>query len=216
MELEGLCSEIIEVGRAMIRKGLAIGTSGNISARCPDGKAFLITPSGMDYDVLVPEDITLVDMETGEYTGNRKPSIELHLHWNSYKARPDVGGVVHTHSPIASSLAAARRPLPVILDVCAFSFRGRVEVADYGMSGSPQLAENAVRALGTRNAVLMANHGALCVGKDLSAAFSRAELLEKVCLAYVYSVALGGPVELDSDVVSALQGGIGKTYGQTY
>ena len=99
---------------------------------------------------------------------------------------------MHVHSPIASALAAARKPLPVILDVCAFNFRGQVEVAEYGMSGSVELAENVVKALGQRNAVLMANHGSLAVGKNVDVALDRCELLEKASHAYLLSQLVRG------------------------
>lgn len=198
----------------MIDKGLTIGTGGNVSARCPEGRSFLITPSGIPYHCLNADDIVEVDLETGETEGKRKPSIELHLHWKAFVARPDVGAVVHVHSPIASALAAARKPLPVILDVCALSLRGQVEVAEYGMSGSPELAQNTVQALGKNNAVLMANHGSLCVGTDLKSALERCELLEKVSMTYVYSVAIGGPVVLPAETVTNLQSGIARSYGQ--
>lgn len=214
MDHEELRAEIIRTGQAMIEKGLTIGTGGNVSARCPDENAFLITPSGIPYHCLNMEDMVKVDLETGHTEGMRKPSIELHLHWKAFLARPDVGAVVHVHSPIASALAAARKPLPVILDVCAFSLRGQVEVAEYGMSGSPELAENTVRALGQNNAVFMANHGSLCVGTDLQSTLGRCELLEKVCLTYVYAAAIGGAVALPSETVANLRSGIGRSYGQ--
>lgn len=214
MVFEQLRLDVIRIGIEMLEKGLTIGTGGNISARCPDGENFLITPSGMPYNLLKPEDIVMVNLATGATEGIRKPSIELHLHWKTLVTRPDVGGVVHVHSPIASALAAAHRPLPVILDVCAFNFKGQVEVADYGMSGSEQLADNVVRALGQRNAVLMSNHGSLAVGKDVKVALDRCELLEKASYAYLLSQSVGGAVALSDDTVAALLGGIGKTYGQ--
>lgn len=214
MLYEDLRLNIIKIGIELLEKGLTIGTGGNVSARCGDGEHFLITPSGMPYGVLKPEDIVMVNLHTGAMEGSRKPSIELHLHWKTLLARPDVGGIVHAHSPIASALAAARRPLPVILDVCAFNFRGQVEVADYGMSGSEQLADNVVKALGPRNAVLMANHGSLAVGKDVNVALDRCELLEKASYAYLLSQSVGGAVALTQDTIDGLLGGIGKTYGQ--
>ena len=104
--------------------------------------------------------------------------------------------------------------MPVILDVCAFNFRGQVEVAEYGMSGSEQLAENVVKALGPRNAVLMANHGSLAVGKNVSVALDRCELLEKASYAYLLSQSVGGATALSEQTIAGLLGGIGKTYGQ--
>lgn len=214
MEYEELRIMVIETGKAMIDKGLTIGTGGNVSARCPDGRHFLVTPSGIPYHELKVEDIVKVDVQTGERFGERKPSIEIHLHWGVLLARSDVGAVIHMHSPIASALSAVRKPLPVILDVCALAFGGQIEVAEYGMSGSEQLAANTVRALGKKNAVLMANHGSLCVGKDLYSAFSKCELLERVCLSYVCAAALGGGVPLSAETIASLQEETSKKYGQ--
>lgn len=214
LEYEDLRVKVIETGKAMIDRGLTIGTGGNVSTRCPDGESFLITLSGIPYHELVTADIVKVDLQTGSVFGERRPSIEIHLHWNAFLKRPDVGAVVHVHSPIASALAAARKPLPVILDVCALSLRGQVEVAEYGMSGSKELADNTISALGQNNAVLMANHGSLCVGKDLATALDRCELLERVCLTYIYSTVLGGAVPLPAETIVSLQASVGKNYGQ--
>lgn len=214
LEYEDLRARIIETGKGMIERGLTTGTGGNVSARCPDGSNFLITPSGIPYHELRTEDIVKVDLETGKVLGERRPSIEIHLHRGVLLGRPDVNAVVHVHSPIASALAAARKPLPVILDVCALSLRGQVEVAKYGMSGSKELADHTVSALGQNSAVLMANHGSLCVGKDLTAALDRCELLERTCLTYIYATILGGAVCLSAETVADLQASAGRKYGQ--
>ena len=135
-------------------------------------------------------------------------------HGEIYKARPDVGAVVHVHSFMAISLAVARKPLPAITDLCAFSLGGQVEVADYAMSGSAELAENAVRALGKKNAVLMANHGSLCVAGSPSIAIDRCELLEKLCACYINATILGGAHVIPEETIQALKDRLGSTYGQ--
>jgi len=168
----------------------------------------------MDYDAVTPDDIVKVSVATGETTGKRVPSIETGLHRGIYLARPDAGAVVHVHSPLAAGLAVARKPLPVIADMCALAFGGQVEVAEYGTSGSPELAANVVRALGSRNAVLMANHGSLGVGNNLDQALFICDLLEKMCLTYYCATLAGGAVPITSEAISALQSGVGRTYGQ--
>lgn len=206
--------QVIETGKSMIDRGLTLGTGGNVSARCPGERKFLITPSGMPYHTLTPEDIVKVDLDTWETEGQRKPSIEYHLHGKTYNAREDALAVVHVHSFNAMALAVARKPLPVITDVCALSMRGQVEVAEYGMSGSPELADSVVKALGSRNAVLMSNHGSLCVGKNLTQALDRCEVLEKLCMTFIYATILGGATSLPQETIVCLQEGLGKTYGQ--
>lgn len=214
MDTTELRIKVIETGKAMIDRNLTLGTGGNVSARIPGTDKFLITPSGMPYHSLTIEDIVEVELGTWKTEGKRKPSIEMHLHGKTFMARPDAGAVVHVHSFNAMALAVARKPLPVITDVCALGMRGQVEVAEYGMSGSPELAENVVKALGYRNAVLMSNHGSLCVGKDLSQAIDRCEMLEKLCLTYIYATMLGGATTLPEETIRCLQENLGKTYGQ--
>ena len=214
MNDQALRQKVIQTSRFMLSMGLTIGTSGNVSARCEDGESFLITPSGMDYDAVTPDDIVKVSVATGETTGKRVPSIETGLHRGIYLARPDLQAVVHVHSPLAAGLAVARKPLPVIADMCALAFGGQVEVAEYGTSGSPELAANVVRALGSRNAVLMANHGSLGVGNNLDQALFVCDLLEKMCLTYYCATLAGGAVPIDDEAISVLKRGVGRTYGQ--
>ena len=214
MSEEALREKVISTSRLMLSRGLTIGTSGNVSVRCEDGANFLITPSGMDYDTVTPDDIVKVSAATGERSGKRVPSIETGLHRGIYLARPDVGAVVHVHSPLAAGLAVARQPLPVIADMCALGFGGQVVVAEYGTSGGPELAANVVKALGGRNAVLMANHGSLGVGKDLDQALFVCDLLEKMCLTYYCAILAGGAVPITDEAIDSLKRGVGKTYGQ--
>ncbi|HBK59810.1 MAG TPA: class II aldolase [Firmicutes bacterium] len=214
MKDQALREETIEISRLTLSRGLTIGTSGNVSARCEDGMGFLITPSGMDYNAIVPDDIVEVDIDTGGGTGRRVPSIETGLHRKIYMARPDVKAIVHVHSPLASGLAVARKPLPVIADMCALAFGGQVEAAEYGTSGSPELADNVVRALGSRNAVLMANHGSMGVGNDLDQALFICDLLEKMCLTYYFATIAGGAVAITDEAINTLRSGVGRTYGQ--
>ena len=214
MNDQALREKVIQTSRLMLSMGLTNGTSGNVSARCEDGTSFLITPSGMDYDAVTPDDIVKVSVATGETTGRRVPSIETGLHRGIHLFCPDAGAIVHVHSPLAAGLAVARKPLPVIADMCALAFGGQVEVAEYGTSGSPELAANVVRALGNRNAVFMANHGSLGVGKDLDQALFVCDLLEKMCLTYYCAILAGGAVPITDEAIEKLKRGIGKTYGQ--
>jgi L-fuculose-phosphate aldolase len=98
--------------------------------------------------------------------------------------------------------------------MCALGFGGQVEVAEYGTSGGPELAANVVKALGGRNAVLMANHGSLGVGKDLDQALFVCDLLEKMCLTYYCAILAGGAVPITDEAIDSLKRGVGKTYGQ--
>lgn len=211
---EQLCERIIQTGIRMIDMGLTIGTGGNVSCRTEDGRGMLITPSGIPYAALTIDQMVELDLMTLSTGSKLKPSVESMLHREIYLARPDVKAVVHVHSPMAIALGVARMPLPVITDICAFSFGGAVEVADYAMSGSDELAANVVKALGSRNAAIMSNHGSVCVADTPEKALERCELLEKMCSCYIHASQIGKPTSLTGEQMKALISTLGKTYGQ--
>lgn len=211
---EQLSRSIIQTGIRMMEMGLTIGTGGNVSCRTEDGSGMLITPSGIPYAELTPDKIVDLDLVTLSTSSRLKPSVESMLHRAIYLARPDVKSVVHVHSPMAIALGVARMPLPVITDICAFSFGGTVEVADYAMSGSDLLAGNVVRALGKRNAAIMSNHGSVCVADAPEKALERCELLEKMCSCYIHASQIGKPTSLTDKQMAELITSLGKTYGQ--
>jgi L-fuculose-phosphate aldolase len=133
------------------------------------------------------------------------PSSESLAHMAVYRARPDVGAVIHTHSVYASSFAVAGQPIPCVLDEQVVLLGGAVTVAEYAASASQQLADNAVAALGDRAAVLLSHHGVLGVGSDLDEAVGVVELVERVAQVRLLSIQLGGAHELHAAVVGAEQ-----------
>ena len=173
--------------------------------RIPDMDAIAITPSGRDYMTLVPNDIAIVDMNGKWVGGNYKPSSELPLHLAVYRARQDVGALIHTHSIYASACAAARRSIPAIIEDVAMMNGGDIEVAEYAANGSTQLADNTVRALGEHQSVLLANHGMLGCGSNLKEAMTMCELVEKTARIFIAAQSLGGAVELDRDDVARMR-----------
>jgi L-fuculose-phosphate aldolase len=205
---------VVEAGKALVTHGLTRGSFGNISARIPGTSVFLITPSGMDYFSLKPDDIVLVDGETYQVTGCRRPSIEIHLHGEIYRARGDVDAVVHTHSPYASAMAAARKPIPPVLDEVGMLIGGEVQVAEHETPGTIELARNCVRALGSLQGVLIANHGSIGVGADLKSAFAVAESMEGAAMALLLASLVGGAVPLTAEEVRREQERIAGNYGQ--
>lgn len=212
--MEELRNAIIETGKAMVANQLTRGAMGNISARIPGTSKYYITPSGMDYFSLQPEDIVLVDYETDEVVGKRRPSIEIHLHGEIYRVRPDVNGVVHTHSPYASAMAAARKPIPPVLDLVGLLIGGQVEVAGHAVPGTLELAHNCVRALGSRGGVLVANHGAIGVGPDLKTAFGAADIIESAAMAVFFASLVGGAVPLSEERIKEEREYVSAHYGQ--
>ena len=185
---------VLKAALQMVEKGLVVGTAGNISMRISGsgrGGLVAITPSGCHYDLLKPKDMVIVDFNGERVQGKRKPSVETMLHIEIYKARQQVNAVVHAHPVFSSVIAVARQSIPPILDDQVVCLGGEISVADYAPSGSQEMVRNVVLALGSRNAVLMANHGALSVGKDIREAITNCEVLEKTAKVYVHALAIG-------------------------
>ena len=204
-EVNKLKMEIVEAGKRMLHKGLVIGASGNISIRISGEDKIVITPSQIKYDKIGVNDIVVVDFKKNVLEGDRSPSVETGMHIGVYETRPDVGAIVHTHSVYASAIASLGKTIPPFLDDIVLMLGGEIEVAEYGMPGSKELAENAVRALGKKNAVLLANHGPLSCGKNLEGAFVNAELVERVAKIFILSSLLGKPKNLPQEVVQLEQ-----------
>lgn len=196
-----LREDIIRWSRRMEAADFVIGTSGNVSARVPGEERFLITPSSVPYADITPEDVVLMNFEGDMLSEGRSPSIESMVHLRVYQERSEVNAVFHTHSVYASAMAALQIPIPAFLDELIPHVGGPVAVAAYGQSGSGELAENAVRALGDRAAALLANHGSLCVGVSLEKAFHVVALVERTARIYLIARSLGTPVELPEDAV---------------
>jgi len=189
--LELIRQEIIQGGLKLVKEGLVARTWGNISIRV-DETYMLITPSGRNYEDLSPEDIVLVNYHTSKHEGKIKPSSEKELHCEIYRTRKKIHAVIHTHQMNASTVAAAQREVPPILDDMAQIIGPSVRVAEYALPSTKKITKKTVSALKGRNAALMANHGAVCVGRDLVEAFVVCQVLEKACKAFIEAEFLGG------------------------
>ncbi len=189
--IEKIRQQILEGGKRLLKEGLVARTWGNISIRVDD-TYMLITPSGRPYEELTPEDIVLVNYHTSKYEGPVKPSSEKELHCEIYRTRKEVHSVIHTHQMNASTVAAAHREVPPILDDMAQLIGPSVRVAEYALPSTKKITKKTVKALKGRNAALMANHGAVCVGRDLEEAFVVCQVLEKACKAFIEAEFLGG------------------------
>ena len=190
-KIEHMRRMVIEGGLRLVREGLVARTWGNISLRV-DSEHMLITPSGLAYQELEPEDIVLVNYHNSSHEGPVKPSSEKELHCEIYRTRKNIHAVIHTHQMNASTVAAARREVPPILDDMAQIIGPSVRVAEYALPSTRKMARKTVKALRGRMAALMANHGAVCVGRDLDEAFVVCQVLEKACKAYIEAEFLGG------------------------
>jgi L-fuculose-phosphate aldolase len=193
--------EVVRVARALRERGLAIGTSGNVGARLADGR-IAITPATMDYDDMTADDVVIVEADGSPSEGDRQPSSELRIHVEIFGARPDVGGIVHSHSPFATAYAVARREVPAVHYILALLVgpgRDTVRVAPYATFGTEDLARNAVTTLGSDQAVLLANHGAIAVAGSLASALRRSERIEELAMLAWRAEQIGGATLLDAD-----------------
>ena len=212
MSEQTLREEVVAVAQAIDKAGFCPSKSGNVSARCGDG--FLITPSGLPYARTEPEDLIYLALDGTVLSGSRKPSSEWPFHVAIYRARPDAQAIVHTHSPRATALSCARRGIPAFHYMIALCGGADVRCAEYATFGSPELAQNAVRALEGRKAVLLANHGVIALGATLAGAHTIVAEVENLAGEYLDLLASGlEPVILDEAEmvrVSAKFAGYGK------
>lgn len=187
---------IIEYGKKMLGAGLTRGTGGNLSIYDRNLGLMAITPSGIPYEEIEPEDVMIMKLDGTVVEGNKTPSSEHAMHEIVYQTREDVGAMLHVHSTFAVTLACLNEDLPAVDYMVAYS-RGRsVKCAPYASFGKPDLANNAMKTMGTQNAVLLANHGMNVVGPDLPKAFAIAEQLEFCAELYVRARTIGNPVIL--------------------
>lgn len=191
---------LIDTAQKMAARGLAAGTSGNVSLRTDDG--IFITPSATPYENLTPEMIPLLRVD-GSYEGKFRPSSEWRFHLDIYLARPEVGAVVHHHAPYTTGLAMARREIPACHYMIARFGGAPLRLAAYALFGTAELSANVLAALEGRTACLMENHGGIAVGRDASAALAAATELEVLAQQYTLSLAAGGPALLSDDEVAA-------------
>lgn len=190
-----LREELIRLARAIGTNGLGVGKAGNLSARA--GEGFLVTPTGMHYERLVPEDIVMLDSSGASVAAKRKPSSEWRFHRDIYARRQEVAAIVHVHSPYATALACVRRPLPAFHYMVAAAGGNNVRCAEYATFGTQALSDNVLAALEDRRACLLANHGLITVGTGPGAAFELAILVEDLCRQYLLACSFGEPVILD-------------------
>lgn len=190
-DINSIKEMVVSSGKRLLSEGLVSGTWGNVSIRIDD-QLMAITPSGREYETLQPEDIVIVNYLTGKYEGSIKPSSERELHCEIYRKRNNINAVIHTHQSNASTVAAARREVPPILDDMAQIIGPSVRVAAYALPSTKSIVRKTVKALSGRMAALMANHGAVCIGRDINEAFIVCQVLEKACKAFIEAEFLGG------------------------
>ncbi|MGE0004512.1 MAG: class II aldolase/adducin family protein [Parvibaculaceae bacterium] len=205
-----LKKKIIQVCRRMNEMGINQGTSGNVSARTGDG--FLITASGIPYDVMDAGHIVEMDLDGGYY-GDYLPSTEWRMHMDIFKARPEAGAIVHTHSIYATALATLRKDIPPFHYMIGVTGGPTLRVSDYAEFGTQALSDTMLAALKGRTACLLANHGQIAFGPDLDKALWLAGEIETLCRQY-WAASLAGKPAILSDAQMKTVLARFKTYGK--
>lgn len=204
---------IVEYGKKMLEADLTKGTGGNISIYLREEKLMAITPSGVEYFKTRPEDIVIMDLDGKVIDGNRKPSSEYSMHKVLYENREDIDSVVHLHSTWAATISCIGQDLPAVHYLVAVSGGRNVRCAKYATFGTPELANNAFKAMKDRYVVLLANHGLLAGAKDLANAYNKAEEIEFCCELYCKAKSIGEPDILSDQEMDKVLGLFGS-YGQ--
>lgn len=206
---------VCDIAKRMQRDGLVKLTSGNVSSRVPGTSFFAITPSGMDYETMVPQDICILDRTGRVINGHRRPSTETPMHRLAYARRPDVNGVVHTHSIYASAFACLGTDMPIISTELAALVGGTIPCTPYAKAGTEEFAEAALRTLGDEHlAVLFQNHGVMAVGRSLKEAYSVAVGLEEAAMIFHLAKQMGDPIVIPAEERQRMFREFRASYGQ--
>ncbi|WP_313755766.1 L-fuculose-phosphate aldolase [Tissierella sp.] len=204
--------QLVEYGKKLITSGLTKGTGGNLSIFDREQKLIAITPSGIDYFNIKPEDIAIMDIDGEQIEGSKAPSSEFEMHRIFYEKRTDIDAIIHTHTIYATTISCLRWQLPAVHYMIALAGKD-VRCAEYATFGTKELAENAFEAMKDRKAVLLANHGLLAGANNLENAFNVTEEIEYCAELYYRTKSIGEPIIL-SDKEMELMSEKFKTYGQ--
>jgi L-fuculose-phosphate aldolase len=206
-----LRKELIQTAKSMNALGINQGRSGNVSVRIDGG--LLITPSGMDYDVLKPGDIVEMTLDGEIQSSHRTPSTEWPFHTAILQERFDAGAVVHTHSPMATALSCLRRDIPAFHYMVAVAGGDTIRCAPYATFGTTALSDAALAALENRKACLLSNHGVIALGERLKPALDLALEVETLAGQYLRALQIGEPVILPrTEMVRVLE--LFRNYGR--
>jgi len=212
--LEALREQVWKLHLELPKNDLVKWTGGNVSGRDPDTGLIVIKPSGVKYPDLKPEQLVVLDLNGQIVEGDLAPSSDTASHLYIYRQRPDVGGIVHTHSPYATAFAAVGKPIPVYLTAIADEFGGPIPVGGFALIGGEEIGRVVVDAIGSSPAVLLKNHGVFTIGKNAEAAVKAAVMVEDVARTVWYALQLGVPDEIPAEDVAKLHDRYMHVYGQ--
>jgi L-ribulose-5-phosphate 4-epimerase len=214
MMLERLREQLYQLHLELPKNNLVAWTSGNVSARDPLTGFVMIKPSGVRYEHLRPEHLLILDLEGNIVEGAFKPSSDTASHLYIYRHRPDVGGIVHTHSPYATAFAAVNKPIPVYLTAQADEFGEPIPCGGFALIGGEEIGKVVVESIGTSCAVLLKNHGVFTIGQGAEAAVKAAVMTEDVARTTWLALQIGQPDEIPPEDVAKLHHRYTYVYGQ--
>ena len=218
MLLKELREQVVQVGLDALAAGIVHGTAGNMSIRDPETGLIAISPSGIPYPQVTPEDVVIVTEDAEIVDGRRRPSSETPLHTMVMKARPDVTAIVHTHSHYSTVVACIRDYLPPILTEVAVVVGARVPVTRYGLTGTPDFGHSVIEIMTPDlKAVLLKNHGLITFGDSFAQTLSISEIVEEAAEVYIHALAANGgkePFLVPGDLIAGMQQHARANYGQ--
>lgn len=212
--LEELREEVWRMNLELPKWGLVTMTSGNVSGRDFKTGLVVIKPSGMSYDSMHPEDMVIVDLDGNVVEGKWRPSVDTENHLYLYRHKKEIGGVVHTHSPYATSFAALGKPIPPCLTAIADEFGGPIPVTEFASNEGDQIGCAIIKAMGRGPAVLLRNHGVFTFGPNPTAALKAAVMVEDVAKIIHLAMLLGKPEPLPPEEIEKWWDRYHKRYGQ--
>ncbi|MDK2805006.1 MAG: L-ribulose-5-phosphate 4-epimerase [Thermoanaerobacterium sp.] len=212
--LEQLKQRVYKMNMMLPKNNLVTMTSGNVSGRDPETNLVVIKPSGVLYDDMTPEDMVVVDLDGNVVEGKLKPSVDTATHLYVYRHRSDVNGIVHTHSPYATSFAALGRSIPVYLTAIADEFGCAIPVGPYAKIGGEEIGKAIVEYIGESPAILMKNHGVFTIGNSPEAALKAAVMVEDTAKTVHLSLLLGTPDVIPDEEVKRAHERYLTKYGQ--
>jgi L-ribulose-5-phosphate 4-epimerase len=214
--LDELRAEICRLHAELPHNNLVAWTSGNVSGRDPKTGLVVIKPSGIRYEHLAPENMVVVDLDGKVVEGNHKPSSDTFAHVYVYRHRPDVNGMVHTHSTFATAWAAVGKTIPPVLTAICDEFGGPIPVGAYAKIGGDEIGQEIIRSIGDSPAILMKNHGVFTIGKTPEAAVKAAVMVEDVARTVFYALQLGQPEEIPAEEIARAHRRYLEEYGQSH
>jgi len=212
--LEKIKQELVELHLELPKNNLVAWTGGNVSARDAETGLVVIKASGIRYEEMRPEHMVVVDLDGNSIEGGLKPSSDTASHLYIYKHRPDVGGVVHTHSAYATAFAAVNKPIPVVLTAIADEFGGPIPCGGFAIIGDESIGKVVIESIGKSPAVLLKNHGVFTIGKNAKSAVKAAIMTEDNARTVWLALQIGTPDEIPPEDVEKLHYRYTHVYGQ--